>query len=312
MVSHLLNQRCSGTICYMKVITSFLLILIVGFFIGRITVTPAPIAEMTPSELDSQFSDLEIRAKKDLANAGSTEEKLKEIQKLREETFQLFLANVALKLDKNFWSSVDLSAQPKTPEPVIKPDASIVASPIVSETVVDVKPESTSIVTQNTQSTHNEDARFIANNNRNGILKDPSAYYASSKLITAGNSRLMQRIQGLYKGAAKMSEPRNKLWKISINSSLNSVDNIWSGNVGIEIADENNIVFSSSNGNGSNNYFYQNSNDPGSLIVQASPDIFLYLKWQEGRQIFWGSVYKKAGNDKVWKLIGKIPVLAKE
>lgn len=294
----------------MKNISFVFLALVLGFFIGRQNSAPTSVAEIAESSLESEFAKLELRARKDLVNSSSTEQKLKEIQKLREETFQLFLANIALKIDKNFWSSVDLTVPPKeTVETIATPEPIAAAKPLVVENVAaEVKSESPPVATNTTES----EERFIANNNRSGVLKDPNAYYSSSKIITRANSRLMQRIQGFYKGEARMIEPRNKTWKISINSALSSQDNIWSGNVGIEIADENNVVFSNSNGNGSNNYFYQNPNDQGSLIVQASPDIFLYLKWQEGRQIFWGSVYKKTSKDKDWKLVGRIPHLAKE
>ncbi|MFA6238083.1 MAG: hypothetical protein WC635_12190 [Bacteriovorax sp.] len=287
-----------------KNIAFFLSAFLVGFFIGRITVEAPPLAEPARTDLESEYYNIEQKAKNDLANARTTEQKLKEIQKLREEIFQIFLADIALKIDKKFWSNIDLSVQPSA-----TPELKIEARPIPIEIVAEVKKEPAAPTTQ--PNTQNEEHN-IPYNNPLGILKDPEAFHSSSKLITSANNRLIQRIQGLFKGDALMSEPRNRVWKISINSSLNYLENNWTGNVSIEMADENNVVFSNSNGRGSNNYFYQNPDDLGSIIVQASPDTFLYLKWLEGRQTFWGSVYKKTGKEKNWKRIGRILSLAKE
>lgn len=279
-----------------------------GFFIGRISVSSPPVAEPEPSELDSEYYSLEKSAKKGIANAGTAEQKLEEIQKLREEIFQIFLANIALKLDKNFWGNIDLSPQSRALETSANPVPKNEVQPILVENISEIKKESAAPTSASAQS----EEQNIPNKNRSGILKDPSAYYSSSKLISTANNRIMQRIQGAFRGDARMSEPRNKTWKISINSSLNFLDNNWTGTVSIEMADENNVVFSNSDGRGSNNYFYQNPSDLGSIIVQASPDTFLYLKWRESRQIFWGSIYKKTGKDKNWKLVGRIPFLAKD
>jgi hypothetical protein len=52
-----------------------------------------------------------------------------------------------------------------------------------------------------------------------------------------------------------MRDPKNKIWKIAINSSLVHSENNWMESVSVEIANEDNVVFSSSTGQGNNNNF---------------------------------------------------------
>ena len=109
-----------------------------------------------------------------------------------------------------------------------------------------------------------------------------------------------------------MKDQKNKTWKILMNSSLAFSNKNWTGDVNIELSDDEHGIFSRSSGQGDNNNFSQNPDDRSSIVIQASPDLFLHLKWRESRQIFNGYVYRKARSDKSWKLAGYIPYLSRE
>lgn len=252
------------------------------------------------SALEEKLERLEKEAKLNLERNQSVDQKLFEIQKLREEVFQIFLADVALKLDQKFWKNVNTA-------PTIATSNTPIIEPKTEETV----PSQLKTVEQAQTQVQVESN---VENTLNGALnlKDPNNYFSNAVIIKNGNSRLMKYIQGVFKGSARVNDTKRATWNILINSQLHFSDSQWTGSVNIELSDDRNNVFSNSSGNGDNNNFYQSGNDKNTLIVKASPNIYLNLKWIERRQIFSGSIYKKKDDETTWKLIGKIQKLSKD
>lgn len=251
------------------------------------------------SALEEKLERLEKEAKLNLERNQSVDQKLLEIQKLREEVFQIFLADVALKLDQKFWKNIETVPTISTGNnPIIEPKIEEPA-PVQSKAV---EPAQTQVQVELPYS----------ENRGSDNLKDPNNYFSNAVIIKNGNSRLMKYIQGVFKGFARVNDTKRATWNILINSQLHFSESQWTGSVNIELSDERNTVFSNSSGNGINNNFYQSGNDKNTLIVKASPNIYLNLKWIERRQIFSGSIYKKKDDETTWKLIGKIQKLSKE
>lgn len=306
-----------------KILFSSILALVFGLFVGRwsaeIPKSPSIIQphEMNQcNDLSIDLKNLEDQAKTELNSIVDSDLKIKKMQEIYGQMFQLFLANVALKLDKNFWQDIGDSSKVVVGEKNDCPQIPIVeAKPKVeiqepSVEVFGIENEDRSL--PNLQLNGREQKESSAFSYKSGKLKNPTTYYLSSKLISGANNRIMQRIQGNFKGEALMKDPKNKTWKIMMNSTLLFNNKNWTGDVNIELSDDEHGVFSRSSGQGDNNNFSQNPEDRSSIVIQASPDLFLHLKWRESRQIFNGYVYRKARSDRRWKLAGYIPYLSRE
>ncbi|GAB4413919.1 MAG: hypothetical protein OHK0056_20350 [Bacteriovoracaceae bacterium] len=300
-----------------------LIALIIGFGIGRYTghqsqppMTQTPV-EACSTELSDKILELESQAKMKLSSIVDSDQKISEMKKIYEELFQLFLANMALKLDKSFWKDVGEAGQIKigessscppveTPSPVVTPP---IAS-LTSEPDIYVEAEDKSLPSLELSNQEQSDSKkFIY---KSGKLINPTNYYLSSTPITSPNNRMIQRIQGKFRGEAFMKDPKEKRWGIFLNTQLSNVNRKWIGDVLVELSDEENGVFSRSSGQGENNNFNQHPEDPSSILIEASPDIFLHLKWRNSRDIFNGYIYKKSRDNRKWNLVGHIPYLKRE
>ncbi len=267
-----------------------------GIAIGRLTVSSPTSFKESESELELKLSDLEKNSRSRIESISELNQKILEIQKLREEVFKIFLADIALKIDQKFWNqAIETAATTPTPTPVVSAPVVKVEEPTVSTPELTVEQKVDQKI---------EDAP-------NDRIGDLTQYFNSAVLVKNGNHRLMKYIQGNFRGEARILDGKRKLWKIFIGSNLQYMDQNWSGSVNIELSDEEGI-FSNSSGNGSNNNFYQSGSDKNALIVRASPNVYLNLKWQERRQIFTGNIYKRKDEESKWKMIGKIPQLIKE
>lgn len=297
--------------------------LIIGFGIGRYAghqslhpMTQAPLQVCSP-ELSDKIIELESQAKMKLSTIVDSDQKISEMKKIYEELFQLFLANMALKLDKSFWKDIGEANQLKVGEspscPPVKAPVSVATPPIAplsNEPDIYVETEDKSLPSQELSAKEQSDSKkFIY---KSGKLINPTNYYMSSTPITKPNNRMIQRIQGKFRGEAFMKEPKGKTWGIFINTQLTNVNRKWSGDIQIELSDEENGVFSRSSGQGENNNFNQHPDDPSSILIEASPDIFLHLKWRNSRDLFNGYIYKKSRDNRKWTLVGHIPYLKRE
>lgn len=304
-----------------KVIIISLISVLIGFSIGKFLNQPkeekveitTEIKTEDDSRISQQMLELEEKAKKDLENITEADQKIEYMQKLYGEMFQLFLANLAIKLDKNFWEDVKeaneiAKDEVKKVEPI--PEATQTPEVSIVENNNFIEPEDKTLPNiQLNQQEYKESQKFSY---RSGKLINPTDYYMNSRTITGGNNRMIQRVQGRFRGDALMKDPKDKNWNIMISSQLNYIDKKWTGDVQIELASDDRGVFSRSNGTGENSSFNQHPEDPGSIIIEASPDIFLHLKWRKSREIFNGYVYKQSRDNKKWTLIGYIPYLRRE
>jgi len=306
-----------------KTIALAILCLILGLYVGRwsaeIPKSPSIIQPQEISQCDglnNKFQELEDQAKNELDSIVDADLKIKKMQEIYGQMFQLFLANVALKLDKNFWQDIGDSSKVVIGEKRECPQLPLVESKPkeeIQETSVEVFGiEQEDRTLPNLELNGREQKESSSFSYKSGKLKNPTTYYLSSKLINGANNRIMKRIQGNFKGEALMKDPKNKRWRILMNSSLVFSNKNWTGDVNIELSDDEHGIFSRSSGQGDNNNFSQNPDDRSSIVIQASPDLFLHLKWRESRQLFNGYIYRKARSDKSWKLAGHIPYLSRE
>jgi len=306
-----------------KTIALAILCLILGLYVGRwsaeIPKSPSIIQPQEISQCDglnNKFQELEDQAKNELDSIVDADLKIKKMQEIYGQMFQLFLANVALKLDKNFWQDIGDSSKVVIGEKRECPQLPLVESKPkveIQETSVEVFGiEQEDRTLPNLELNGREQKESSSFSYKSGKLKNPTTYYLSSKLINGANNRIMKRIQGNFKGEALMKDPKNKRWRILMNSSLVFSNKNWTGDVNIELSDDEHGIFSRSSGQGDNNNFSQNPDDQSSIVIQASPDLFLHLKWRESRQLFNGYIYRKARSDKSWKLAGHIPYLSRE
>ena len=306
-----------------KTIALAILCLILGLYVGRwsaeIPKSPSIIQPQEISQCDglnNKFQELEDQAKNELDSIVDADLKIKKMQEIYGQMFQLFLANVALKLDKNFWQDIGDSSKVVIGEKRECPQLPLVESKPkveIQETSVEVFGiEQEDRTLPNLELNGREQKESSSFSYKSGKLKNPTTYYLSSKLINGANNRIMKRIQGNFKGEALMKDPKNKRWRILMNSSLVFSNKNWTGDVNIELSDDEHGIFSRSSGQGDNNNFSQNPDDQSSIVIQASPDLFLHLKWRESRQLFNGYIYRKARSDKSWKLAGHIPYISRE
>jgi hypothetical protein len=242
-----------------------------------------------------------------LNSAVSNEEKIQKLNEIYEKMLKIFLGDLALHLDMKKWQQVHgtLNNLPlDTPELQTTPENVEEAKMAEKNITTEVVP--TAFVTSTT-----EEAVIDENKNNNELKKieNPTQFLQLSKIVTGSKNALMQKLSGNFEGIANIAVPKKTKWTIALDINLVHDGKSWSGPAVFEMTDDKGHTFSSTRGNGDNNYIRTHPGFPKSIIIETSPTTFLQLNWSEQKQKFYGNVYEEDKKEHKWGWIGSIPFL---
>jgi hypothetical protein len=289
----------------MRLVIVCLLALLVGFVAGQ---QYGLSQSENPSDMLRDIENGPLAEYQNLTDENARYEKAQEIYG---KVFQIFLATMALKIDQSKWQS--LAKNPPAPVPVPQ-EKTVNSAPQPQTEVIIPAPASIAIesaaLDDESDIPAKEEAKLFG---RSGRLADPQEFIAKSQLIIASKSLLMQRVQGIYSGEIRLvgnADP--KIWRVRMESDFTHDGKAWKGDGLIELSNSEQGVFSRSQGSGDNNAFSQHPDASGVLLVEASPDITLSLRYNKRNNSFRGHAYRKAGRSKQWTYIGEVVRLSKQ
>lgn len=224
------------------------------------------------------------KEKKVFVESDNSQEELKKAQELYSKAFNLFLANLGLRLKgKEALQLENVISDPETyiqenPEPeslakVEVQDSSLYMSPIDFFKVIKKEYKDEAIYPE-------LDLLKVAQSN---ILKDPAIYYAKSNLVK--DLKTIKKYNGFYKGSLYILLGENKARVDDISLKI-SFQNEKEGTFEL-VMSENGNVYSDSRGRGGNNDIRMNGDH---LVLDVGPDTFIEFP---AREIETGNLYRQ-------------------